>query len=388
MTRRFRDARSRPKPHRWDREDDEARLRGCSFVDLRLDSHASPCEPDTRTLEDARSHGGTLKESRLGALETSSTLVTPSVDARAVPCTTTTRTTSHGSVRYDRAFLVSVVLNVTFVVVEFTYGLVSHSMALVADAGHNLSDVLGLVVAWGASWIARRKPSKLRTYGFRRATILAAIANGALLFFVTGGVMWESLQRLLEPPSIEGRTVIVVAVVGVVINGASALLFRRGKNRDLNVRGAFLHLAADAVVSLGVVITGVILLCTQWNILDPMVSLVLSVVIVLSAWYLLRKSVNLALDAVPEGIDVDAVQAYLDTLPGVIEVHDLHIWAMSTTENALTAHLVMNTGACEPRFLGDVCKTLHERFGIEHSTLQVEAPGAPDPCRLAPEGTL
>jgi len=295
---------------------------------------------------------------------------------------------SRDSVRYDRAFLVSVLLNVGFVVAEVVFGLVSHSMALVADAGHNLSDVLGLVLAWGASWLARRKPSKLRTYGFRRATILAALANGALLFLATGAVIWESVQRLFAPAAVEGMTVIVVAAVGVVINGVSALFFRRGKDHDLNVRGAFLHLAADAAVSFGVVITGVILLYTRWNLIDPIVSLVLSIVIVVGAWRLLRKSLNLALDAVPENIDVDAVRAYLDTLPGVVEVHDLHIWAMSTTENALTAHLVMNTGSCEPRFLGDVCKVLHDRFGVEHSTLQVEAPEAPDPCRLAPEDTL
>ncbi len=295
---------------------------------------------------------------------------------------------AHDSARHERAFLVSVALNVAFVVAEVVFGLMSHSMALVADAGHNLSDVLGLVFAWGASWLARRRPSKLRTYGFRRATILAALTNGALLFLATGGVIWESVQRLFHPRAVEAKTVIVVAAVGVVVNGASALFFRRGGDRDLNVRGAFLHLAADAAVSLGVVITGAILLYTRWTLIDPIVSLVLSVVIVASAWRLLRKSANLALDAVPEHIDVDAVRAYLDTLPGVLEVHDLHIWAMSTTENALTAHLVMNTGSCEPRFLGDVCKVLHDRFGIEHSTLQVEAPEAPDPCRQAPEGTL
>ena len=295
---------------------------------------------------------------------------------------------SHRTAQYDRAFLVSIALNLGFVFVEVAFGLASHSMALVADAGHNLSDVLGLVLAWGAGWLARRKPSKLRTYGFRRATILAALANAMLLLLATGGVVWESVQRLSRPGVVEGRTVIMVAAVGVGINGISALFLRKGGKHDLNLRGAFLHLAADAAVSFGVVITGIILLYTRWNVLDPIVSLVLSVVIVGSSWSLLRKSVNLALDAVPEGIDVDDVRAYLEGLPGVIELHDLHIWAMSTTENALTAHFVMKTGSCEPRFLGDVCKILHDRFGIEHSTLQVEVPEAPDPCRLAPEGTL
>jgi cobalt-zinc-cadmium efflux system protein len=294
----------------------------------------------------------------------------------------------HGSTKYDRAFLVGVGLNLGFVVVEVVFGLLAHSMALVADAGHNLSDVLGLALAWGATWLARRKPSKLRTYGFRKTTILAALANAVLLLLATGGVVWESVQRLSHPGAVEGKTVIVVAGVGVAVNGISALAFRKGGKHDLNLRGAFLHLAADAAVSFGVVITGIILIYTGWNLLDPIVSLVLSVIIVGSSWSLLRKSINLALDAVPEGIDVDAVRAYLEGLSDIVEVHDLHIWAMSTTENALTAHFVMTTGSCEPRFLGDVCKVLHDRFGIEHSTLQVEAPEAPDPCRLAPEGTL
>lgn len=295
---------------------------------------------------------------------------------------------AHGTTRYERAFLLGVGLNLGFVIIEVVFGLIAHSMALVADAGHNLSDVLGLVLAWGATWLASRKPSKLRTYGFRKTTILAALANAVLLLLATGGVVWESVQRLSRPGVVEGKTVIVVAAVGVAINGVSALAFRKGGKHDLNLRGAFLHLAADAAVSFGVVITGVVLIYTGWNLLDPIVSLVLSVIIVGSSWSLLRKSVNLALDAVPEGIDVDEVRGYLAGLPDVLEVHDLHIWAMSTTENALTAHFVMKTGSCEPRFLGDVCKVLHDRFGIEHSTLQVEAPEAPDPCRLAPEDSL
>jgi cobalt-zinc-cadmium efflux system protein len=247
---------------------------------------------------------------------------------------------SHGTTRHDRAFLLGVALNLGFVVVEVAFSLVAHSMALVADAGHNLSDVLGLALAWGATWLARRKPSKLRTYGLRKTTILAALVNAVLLLLATGGVVWESLQRLARPGVVEGKTVIVVAAVGVAVNGISALAFRKGGKHDLNLRGAFLHLAADAAVSFGVVVTGVVIVYTSWNLLDPIVSLVLSVVIVGSSWSLLRKSVNLALDAVPEGIDVDAVRAYLDGLPDVVEVHDLHIWAMSTTENALTAHFV------------------------------------------------
>jgi cobalt-zinc-cadmium efflux system protein len=294
---------------------------------------------------------------------------------------------AHGPPKYGMAFAIGISLNLAFVVVEVIYGLLSHSMALVADAGHNLSDVLGLALAWGATWLARKKPSKARTYGFRRATILAALANAVLLLVATGGVVWESVQRLSRPGVVEGKTVIVVALVGVFINGASALFFRSGKS-DLNVRAAYLHLAADAVVSLGVVVTGVILLYTRWNLLDPIVSLLLSAVIVGSSWSLLRKSLNLALDAVPEGINVDEVRAYLEGLNGVLEVHDLHVWAMSTTENALTAHLVMAGTSCHPRFLGETCKFLSDDFGIEHATLQVEQPEAPDPCRLAPDETL
>jgi cobalt-zinc-cadmium efflux system protein len=289
---------------------------------------------------------------------------------------------------YSSAFLIGICLNVVFVVVEASYGFSSGSVALVADAAHNLSDVLGLALAWAAIRLAQRKPSRRRTYGFRKTTVLAALGNSVLLLVAVGGVAREAIGRLREPASIDGRVVIAVAAVGVVINGMSALLFAKGQKGDANVRGAFLHLASDAAVSLGVVVAGLIILRTGWTRLDAIVSLLVSLVILVGTWGLLRQSVNLALDAVPEGIDAEAVNAYLAGLPGVLEVHDLHIWAMSTTETALTAHLVMATSSCEPRFLGDVGKALHEKFTIEHSTLQVEAPEAPDPCRMAPEGTL
>lgn len=285
------------------------------------------------------------------------------------------------------AFAVGVGLNTTFVVVEVVYGVLSHSMALVSDAGHNLSDVLGLALAWGAASLARRKPSKSRTYGLRRVTILAALANAVLLLVATGGVAWESVQRLAHPPGVDGKTVMIVAAIGVAVNGVSAMFFRHGGS-DLNVRAAFLHLVADAAVSVGVVITGFLVTKTGLALLDPLVSLLLAGLIVATAWGLLKRSLNLALDGVPDGIDVDAVRAHLAALPGVVEVHDLHIWAMSTTENALTAHLVMAGEPAAPRFLGDVCAGLHAEFGIEHSTLQVETPDAPDPCRLAPDETL
>lgn len=294
---------------------------------------------------------------------------------------------SHGHRHYDRAFALSIVLNLAFVVGESIYGLIAHSMSLVADAGHNLSDVLGLALAWGAGWLARRKPSKYRTYGFRRVTILAALANGVLIFLVTGGVAWESLRRLSSPGVVAGKTVMVVAAVGVAVNGISALFLRKGREHDLNVRGAFLHLLVDAAVSVGVVVTGVVIFYTGWNLADPIVSLALSLVIVVTSWGLLRSSVYLALDAVPEGIDPDEVRTYLQGLPDVLEVHDLHIWAMSTTETALTAHLRMKVAERDPHFLGSVCKVLHDRFSIEHATLQLETPGA-EPCGLAVEGSV
>jgi cobalt-zinc-cadmium efflux system protein len=294
----------------------------------------------------------------------------------------------HPPKSYSGAFLVGICLNVVFVVVETAYGISAGSVALVADAAHNLGDVLGLGLAWAAIRLAQRKPSRRRTYGFRKTTVLAALGNSVLLLVAVGGVAREAIGRLQEPSSVNGSVVVGVAAVGVVINGASALLFARGQKGDANVRGAFLHLASDAAVSLGVVVAGLVILRTGWTRLDPIVSLLVSLVILGGTWGLLKQSVNLALDAVPEGIDADAVRAYLEGLPGVLEVHDLHIWAMSTTETALTAHLVMVTNSCEPRFLGDVGKTLHETFAIEHSTLQVEAPEAPDPCRMAPEGSL
>jgi len=287
-----------------------------------------------------------------------------------------------------RAYLVGIVLNLVFVVVEVFYGLLAHSMALLADAGHNLSDVLGLLVAGGASLLARRKPSERRTYGFKRATILAALGNGLLLVVATGAIAWESIGRLHQPGPIQGGLVATVAAVGVVVNGVSALLLMKGRKRDVNVQAAFVHLAADGVVAAGVVVTGIVIAFTGYSVLDPVVSLVLSVVIIVSTWSLLRRSLDLALDAVPEQIDPSQVRGYLGTLPGVREVHDLHIWAMSSTETALTAHLVTADGASSPRFLRDVCNELHERFHIGHATLQVEPHDATAPCRLASDEVL
>jgi cobalt-zinc-cadmium efflux system protein len=289
---------------------------------------------------------------------------------------------------HGRAFAVGILLNLVIVVAEVAYGVLGHSMALLSDAAHNASDVLGLALAWAATLLARRKPSARRTYGLRRMTILAALGNAVFLLVGTGGVGWEAIRRMPAPGPVDARIVMVVAGGAAVVNLLSALLFSKGRHSDLNVRSAFLHLAGDAAIAAGVVVSGLVVLETGWTRVDPITSLVVSVLVLYSTWSLLKDSLNLALDAVPEGIDPEEVRAFLCGLPGVSEIHDLHIWAMSTTENALTAHLVMPDNAGSPAFLGDVCKALHERFRIEHSTLQVEPPDAPAPCRQAPEETL
>jgi len=291
----------------------------------------------------------------------------------------------HAPASYGRAFVVGIALNLTFVVVEVTYGVLAHSVALVADAGHNLGDVLGLGLSWGATALARMKPSKRRTFGFRRSTIVASVANALILLFVTGGLTWESIRRLFAPEQPHGLTMIVVASIGAVVNTTSALLFMAGREKDLNIRSAFLHLASDAVLAVGVAVAGGVIMFTGVLWLDPAVSIVLAATILAGTWSLMRKSVNLILDAVPEGIDPEKVKAFLSALAGVVEVHDLHIWAMSTTETALTAHLVMPGNSCEPTFLASACKELHDRFDIDHSTLQIDPQEAPAPCALAPD---
>lgn len=299
-----------------------------------------------------------------------------------------THTHGHAKPSVGAAFAIGTLMNLIFVAIEAGYGLISHSMALMADAGHNLSDVLGLALAWGASLLAQKAPTRLRTYGFRNTTILASLINALALLFVTGGIVWESVRRFAEPEPIAGRTVIFVALAGVLVNGVSAALFAAGSKEDLNVRGAFLHLAADAALSLGVAVAGAVMMYTGWSWLDPAVSIAVSLLILWSTWSLLRSSANLLLHAVPEGIDPDQVAAYLQGLPGVTELHDLHIWAMSTTETALTAHVVMGPAAPPTRFLSDVCHELHERFGIAHATIQVEPSACVEPCRLSPKGAL
>ena len=290
----------------------------------------------------------------------------------------------HGPPKGGRAFLVGISLNLAFVVVETVFGLLSHSMALVADAGHNLSDVLGLALSWAAMFLARKKPSPRRTYGLRGTTILASLANALILLFVTGGVAWESVRRFTAPEPALGKTIIVVALVGVVVNGVSAALFMRDKDGDLNVRSAFMHLASDAVLALGVAISGGVMLFTSWWWLDPVVSIVLSIVILGGTWSLFKSSFHLALQGVPDHVDIDGVRDFLGNLPGVCEVHDLHVWAMSTTEVALTAHLVVPYERCGTSFMKDVAKQLHDSFAIEHCTIQLEPPEQ-SPCALAPD---
>lgn len=293
----------------------------------------------------------------------------------------------HGGGNYNRAFIISVALNTGFVIIEAVYGILANSLALLADAGHNLSDVLGLLLAWGASILARRRPTARRTYGLRRSSILAALLNAAFLLVVSGGIGWEAIQRFREPASVAGGTVITVAAVGIAINTVSALMFLSGRKSDLNIRGAFLHLVADAAVSVGVVLAGIAIIATGWLWFDPAVSLIVTVVIVAGTWQLFQESLNLITDAVPAGIEPLAVRTYLAELPGVTGVHDLHIWAMSTTETALTVHLVMPAGHSGDAFLARVVRELHDNFGIEHTTLQVETGDPSYPCPLA-QGNL
>jgi len=278
------------------------------------------------------------------------------------------------------AFLVAAVLNVTFVAFEVFFGFRSGSLALLSDAGHNLGDVLGLLLAWGAILLARRAPSARRTYGLRRSTILAALANAVALLVAVGAIALEAAQRLRHPGPVAAPTVVAVAALGIVVNGLSAWLLGRGRRDDLNVRAAASHLAADAAVSLGVVLTGIALLATGWWWLDPVVSLLVSALIVGGTWGILRESLDLAMDAVPGRIDPAAVRAYLEAIPGVVEVHDLHVWAMSTTEIALTAHLVTARTTLDDELTARIARDLSERFGIVHPTLQWESAGRTPPC--------
>ena len=287
---------------------------------------------------------------------------------------------SHGPTRHDRAFAIGVTLNVGFAAVELAFGLVSQSLALIADAGHNFSDVAGLLIAWFAALLARKPATSLRTYGYRRASILAALANAALLIAAVGWIVVEAVQRFFDPQPVASTTVIVVAALGVVINTATALLFMRGREHDINIKGAYLHMAADAAVSAGVVTAGILIYFTGWLWLDPAISIAIAFVILWSTWSLARDSLNLSLDMVPPNVDRGAVEKYLASLPGVSNVHHLHIWAMSTTEIALTVHLVRPNASLDDKFLKDACEGLKRSFGIVHATFQIEAGACPEAC--------
>tara|TARA_R110001606_G_scaffold171956_3_gene318042 strand:+ start:7176 stop:8087 length:912 start_codon:yes stop_codon:yes gene_type:complete len=279
-------------------------------------------------------------------------------------------------------FAAAIALNLGFTGIEFVYGFIAQSSALMADAGHNLSDVLGLVLAWGGALLARKAPDYRFTYGLRGSTILAALGNAMFLMLVCGAIGWDAIGRLADPPEVASTTVMVVAAIGVVINTASAWLFVKGSKGDLNIRGAFLHLAADAVVSVGVVIAGLAILWTGWNWLDPVTSLAINAVIVYGTWGLLRQALKLALQGVPPHVDLREVEAELCAVDGVAGLHDLHVWAMSTTETALTAHLVMPAGHPGDERLDAIAALLKERFNIHHSTLQVEHDPGDHACSL------
>jgi cobalt-zinc-cadmium efflux system protein len=287
----------------------------------------------------------------------------------------------HAPADFGRAFAIGIALNGAYVIGEAVYGFYANSLALLADAGHNAGDVVSLALAWLAATLARRAPSTRFTYGLASSTILAALANAVLLALVTGAIAWEAVLRLMQPQPAAGALMMAVAAVGIVVNGVTAMMFASGRKRDLNVRSAFLHMASDALVALGVVVAGGVILATGWLWLDPAVSLVIGAVIVWGTWSLLREALALALGGVPAGVDRGGVARYLADLPGVTEVHDLHIWGMSTTETALTAHLVRPGAALDDALLADACAELKRRFSIHHATLQIESGSTP--CELA-----
>lgn len=286
----------------------------------------------------------------------------------------------HGGMRsgdgdFGRAFGIGIALNFAFVVIEAAAGIIGNSMALLADAGHNLSDVLGLILAWGAHLLSRRPPTPRFTYGLQGSSILAALGNAVLLMVACGAIAWEAVRRMANPPEVMGGTMIAVAAIGIVINTATAMLFARGRKGDLNIRGAFLHMVSDALVSAGVVVAGALVLFTGEEWIDPITSLMIVAIIIVGTWGLFRDSLGLALNAVPQHIDMDAVSRMLAELKGVSAVHHIHIWPISTTAYALTAHLVMPTGHPGDAFLADVAHTIEHQFGISHATLQVELGG-------------
>lgn len=291
----------------------------------------------------------------------------------------------HKEQNYNTAFIIGVALNIVFVITELWFGYISHSLALTSDAVHNTTDVFGLLISWAGIWFATRTPSKKHTYGFGRGSILSSLFNAILIFAAAGGIFVEALHRFNAPTTVMGSTVMWVAVVGIVINGATALLFMRGRKNDMNIRGAFVHMAADAGVSLGVVIAGLLITLTGFAWIDPAISIAIAAIIICTTWSLMRESLNLSLDAVPESINRDEVESYLNGLAGVVAVHDLHIWSISTKETALTVHLVRAEAAVNDSVLQEAVDELRERFHIGHATLQVEKDKTGRFCKLEPD---
>lgn len=289
---------------------------------------------------------------------------------------------THAPAKFGLAFAAGATLNVALVVVQIAYGLVAHSTALLADAAHNFGDVLGLLLAWSALVLARKRPTERFTYGFRSTSILAALANAIILLIATGAIAWEAMQRLFEPHPVSGLTVIVVATIGVAVNGLTAWMLMAGRHGDLNIRAAYLHMLSDASISAGVAIAGAAILLSSLDWIDPAASLAISAIIVWGTWGLLRRSINMSLQAVPADIKPAEVRRYLESLPGVSDVHDLHIWPMSTTETALTCHLIIARGHPGGDFFTQVDTELLRRFGIHHPTIQIEL--GDQNCKLAP----
>jgi len=294
---------------------------------------------------------------------------------------------SHAPKSFGKAFAIGTALNLGFVIIEAGYGIAAGSMALLADAGHNLSDVLGLLIAWGAATLGRRSPKGRYTYGFRSSSILAAFLNALLLLVAIAVIAVEAIRRFSEPAPVAGGTVMIVAAIGIVINTATALLFMSGRKGDLNIRGAFLHMAADAAVSAGVVVAGFIIVKTGLTWIDPVTSLIIVAVIALGTWGLLRDSVNMSLHAAPPGLDPEEIGTFLRGQDGVQEIHDLHVWPMSTTETALTVHLLIPGGYPGDAYTARVAAALKEKFGVDHATIQIETDPA-TPCDLESDATV
>ncbi|MCA1743207.1 MAG: cation diffusion facilitator family transporter [Desulfonatronovibrio sp.] len=289
---------------------------------------------------------------------------------------------SHETMNYNRAFALGVGLNVLLVIAGIGFGLLAGSLALIADAGHTLSDVISLLLAWGATWLAATAATKKRTYGLRKATVMASLASAILLLVALGIIVWEAVGRFLDPRPVEGGVVIVVSVIGVIINAIAASLFFKGQKNDLNIRGAFLHMAADAGISAGVVVAGILILTTGWLWIDPLISLIIVVVVFVATWRLLKDSMDYALDAVPSDIDISGVQEYLLSHDRVSGLHDLHVWPLSTTEVALTAHIMVDDDTIDNAFLSGLQQHLHDHFRIGHATIQVETSQSENQCLL------